>query len=192
MQHNAVARSLARSPRAAARVRGAAGAAARRPRRVCCEASVPGSALTVHFQALVSIGPSLLFLIKIKKMGPCLEGVLIARSRSMEAYFQQIGTLQMSEKEEEAQQKAKKEAHNLNSVIVAVSEPQLSEKTGPEPKEADADQVGTVPFAESAWTFPVLLGLTSASSLDVAFAVLLLLLNLGMQVSMGAPLMTLT
>eukprot|EP00439_Symbiodinium_sp_Y106_P069649 s538_g12.t1 len=43
-------------------------------------------------------------------------------------------------------------------------------------------QVGPVHFGESAWTFPVMLGLTSASALEVVFAVLLLLINLGMQV----------
>ena len=43
-------------------------------------------------------------------------------------------------------------------------------------------QVGPVHFGESAWTFPVILGLTSASALEVVFAVLLLLINLGMQV----------
>ena len=48
--------------------------------------------------------------------------------------------------------------------------------------EAVGTQVGPVHFGESAWTFPVILGLTSASALEVVFAVLLLLINLGMQV----------
>ena len=43
-------------------------------------------------------------------------------------------------------------------------------------------QEGEVHFGESAWSFPMILGLTTASSWDIIFAILLLLLNFGMQV----------
>ncbi|CAE7572710.1 hypothetical protein AK812_SmicGene25178 [Symbiodinium microadriaticum] len=51
-----------------------------------------------------------------------------------------------------------------------------------EEEDEDPGQVGEVRFGESAWTFPVLLGLTPSGAWDVAFSLMLLLLNLGMQV----------
>ena len=53
---------------------------------------------------------------------------------------------------------------------------------GDQDSTQDPDEVGEIYLGESAWTFPVILGLTSASALDVTFALLLLLINLGMQI----------
>lgn len=43
------------------------------------------------------------------------------------------------------------------------------------------EQAGYVHFGESAWSFPLVIGLAPAGAWDVTFSILLLLLNLGMQ-----------
>ncbi|CAJ1359734.1 unnamed protein product [Effrenium voratum] len=47
--------------------------------------------------------------------------------------------------------------------------------------EAAPEEEGLVHFGSSAWTFPVVIGLAPAGPWDVTFAIMLLLLNLGMQ-----------
>ncbi|CAK9067330.1 Vacuolar protein sorting-associated protein 11-like [Durusdinium trenchii] len=57
----------------------------------------------------------------------------------------------------------------------------------------DADDEGHVHqihFGESAWSFPLVLGLATAGPWDVSFALLLLFLNLGMQVAFSVIIMT--
>ena len=77
--------------------------------------------------------------------------------------------------------KGEKDAgEDLVCIGVAESEPDVLEKEGCQ--QEGSDHVGDVFFGESAWTFPFILGLTSASPLDVTLAILLLLLNLGMQI----------
>ncbi|CAK9112678.1 unnamed protein product [Durusdinium trenchii] len=53
----------------------------------------------------------------------------------------------------------------------------------PEIEEPQDEQDGLVPFEESAWSFPLVVGLAPAGPCDVTFAIILLLLNLGMQVA---------
>ncbi|CAK9081683.1 Vacuolar protein sorting-associated protein 11-like, partial [Durusdinium trenchii] len=52
------------------------------------------------------------------------------------------------------------------------------------------DQLGSVPFSESAWTYPVVIGLVKAGIVEALFAVLLLLVNVFVQ--MGFMLIILT
>ena len=49
--------------------------------------------------------------------------------------------------------------------------------------EDPEDQMGMVPFAESAWTYPVVIGLVRAGVVEAIFAVVLLLVNLFMQMA---------
>ena len=53
------------------------------------------------------------------------------------------------------------------------------------PLGTSQDQQGEIHFAESAWTYPVVIGLAKMGPADIAFAVLLLVVNLcGMALEM--------
>ncbi|CAK9029597.1 unnamed protein product [Durusdinium trenchii] len=72
-------------------------------------------------------------------------------------------------------------SRETNCTLVSV----LSEVT-----EDPQDQLGSVPFSESAWTYPVVIGLVKAGIVEALFAVLLLLVNVFVQ--MGFMLIILT
>ncbi|CAK9024472.1 Vacuolar protein sorting-associated protein 11-like [Durusdinium trenchii] len=56
--------------------------------------------------------------------------------------------------------------------------------------EDPEDQLGLVSFSESAWTYPVVIGLVRAGVVEAVFAVLLLLLNLFMQMAFMIVILT--
>ncbi|CAK9051514.1 Vacuolar protein sorting-associated protein 11-like [Durusdinium trenchii] len=56
--------------------------------------------------------------------------------------------------------------------------------------EDPEDQLGLVPFSESAWTYPVVIGLVRAGVVEAIFAVLLLLVNLFMQMAFMIVILT--
>eukprot|EP00913_Durusdinium_trenchii_P013089 g12288.t1 len=73
----------------------------------------------------------------------------------------------------------------------------MDKLSSPEENHCVADANGQPPghvhqihFGESAWSFPLVLGLATAGPWDVSFALLLLFLNLGMQVAFSVIIMT--
>lgn len=54
----------------------------------------------------------------------------------------------------------------------------------------DEDQQGEIHFAESAWTYPVVIGLAKMGPADIAFAVLLLVVNLCVQAGFSGIILT--
>jgi len=81
---------------------------------------------------------------------------------------------------------ALEDALQFQVAVFDEAEPKVAPGNAPEPgpfpePEAAHEEEGLVYFGSSAWTFPVVIGLAPAGCWDVTFAVLLLLLNLGMQ-----------
>ena len=66
----------------------------------------------------------------------------------------------------------------LQDMELKVKDALSGEQTKPSEQDLD-EQAGYVHFGESAWSFPLVIGLAPAGPWDVTFSILLLLLNLG-------------